>query len=514
MPAQTVIQPRRGTAAQWTTSNAILAIGEVGLESDTLKTKMGDGSTAWNSLVYQGADKAAVNHTHTVSQLSDATTIGKDILQDVTAADVRATIGAGTSNLAIGTTGTTAMAGNKTFAFSEITGLLATAQLPPIAITNVYPVATQAAMLALTAERGDMALRSDNGETYVLSTDSPATLADWLMITAPGNVTSVAGRQGAVVLTKTDVGLANVDNTSDVNKPISTATSTALAGKEAAFAAGTTAQYRRGDKTWQTLDKAAVGLSAVDNTSDASKPISTATSTALAGKEASITAGLTTQVWRGDKTWVAADKTLVGLANVDNTSDANKPVSTAQAASIATKEAALTAGTTAQYYRGDKSWQTLNSAAVGLANVDNTSDANKPVSTAQAASIATKAPTASPTFTGTVTLPSTTNGLAKSNVGLANVDNTADTAKPVSTAQQTALDLKANLASPTFTGTPTLPSGTLGLTKTTVGLANVDNTSDVNKPVSSATQTALNGKANSTHTHTSADILSIDGGTP
>ena len=45
-------------------------------------------------------------------------------------------------------------------------------------------------------------------------------------------------------------------------------------------------------------------------------------------------------------------------------------------------------------------------------------------------------------------------------VGLANVDNTTDANKPVSTAQQTALGLKANLASPTFTGTVVLPTGT------------------------------------------------------
>lgn len=45
--------------------------------------------------------------------------------------------------------------------------------------------------------------------------------------------------------------------------------------------------------------------------------------------------------------------------------------------------------------------------------------------------------------------------LVKADVGLGSVDNTADTAKPVSTAQQTALDLKAPLASPTFTGTST-----------------------------------------------------------
>lgn len=47
-------------------------------------------------------------------------------------------------------------------------------------------------------------------------------------------------------------------------------------------------------------------------------------------------------------------------------------------------------------------------------------------------------------------------------VGLGSVDNTADTAKPVSTAQQTALNLKANLASPTFTGTVTVPTPSNG----------------------------------------------------
>lgn len=48
--------------------------------------------------------------------------------------------------------------------------------------------------------------------------------------------------------------------------------------------------------------------------------------------------------------------------------------------------------------------------------------------------------------------------LAKADVGLGSVDNTADAAKPVSTATQTALDAKAPLASPAFTGTPTAPS--------------------------------------------------------
>lgn len=259
---------------------------------------------------------------------------------------------------------------------------------------------------------------------------------------------------------------------------------------EPAFGAGTTAQYLRGDKTWQTLDKTAVGLSAVDNTSDASKPVSTAQATAIGLKLDASQKGAsngvapldtstptakvpianlptapsgsvsTVQVVRADDlrladartplshTHAAADvvsgivdlarlgttpaastflkaggttgsaawSTLargdVGLGNVDNTADTAKPVSTAQQTALNGKEPSIaagttaqywrgdktwqdlataiggeppiTAGTTSQYWRGDKTWQTLDKTAVGLGNVDNTSDANKPVSTAQA----------------------------------------------------------------------------------------------------------------------------------
>ncbi len=58
---------------------------------------------------------------------------------------------------------------------------------------------------------------------------------------------------------------------------------------------------------------------------------------------------------------------------------------------LALKENVITAGTTAQYWRGDKTWQTLNKAAVGLGNVDNTPDADKPISTAVAAALLLKA---------------------------------------------------------------------------------------------------------------------------
>lgn len=65
----------------------------------------------------------------------------------------------------------------------DVAGKLNSALLPSIAINDVFVVASQAAMLALVAQRGDMAIRTDESKTYVLSTDSPGTLADWKEIT-------------------------------------------------------------------------------------------------------------------------------------------------------------------------------------------------------------------------------------------------------------------------------------------------------------------------------------------
>ena len=73
------------------------------------------------------------------------------------------------------------------------------------------------------------------------------------------------------------------------------------------------------------------------------------------------------------------------------------------------REPTLAVGTTAQYYRGDKSWQTLDKTAVGLANVDNTSDANKPVSTAQATANALRVLKTGDVMTGNLALPVTAN---------------------------------------------------------------------------------------------------------
>jgi hypothetical protein len=108
--------------------------------------------------------------------------------------------------------------------------------------------------------------------------------------------------------TKAQVGLGNADNTSDADKPISTATQTALNAKEPTITAGTTSQYYRGDKTFQTLDKSAVGLGNVDNTSDANKPVSSAQATAIGLKQDTLVSGTNIKTINGNS--------LLGSGNI------------------------------------------------------------------------------------------------------------------------------------------------------------------------------------------------------
>ena len=285
-----------------------------------------------------------------------------------------------------------------------------------------------------------------------------------------------------VVLVKSDVGLANVNNTSDLNKPVSTAQQLALDGKV--------------DKTLTvngqmlssnvTLTKGDVGLGNVDNTSDASKPVSTAQQAALdlkADKSIQINGHTLTSN-------IVLVKSDFGLGNVDNTSDIAKPVSTAGQAALDLKvDKTITVNGFAL-----SSNVTLSKANVGLGNVDNTSDADKPVSTAQQAALDLKTDK-STTINGYAL--SSNVSLSKGDIGLGSVDNTSDLSKPVSTAQQTALDLKAD-KSTTVNGYAL--SSNVVLSKADVGLGNVDNTSDAGKPVSTAGQAALNLKVDKTTT--------------
>lgn len=98
-------------------------------------------------------------------------------------------------------------------------GKLDTAVLPALAISDTFVVASQAAMLAVAAQVGDVAVRTDLNKSLILKTEPASTLANWQELLTPTDaVTSVAGKTGAVTLTKTDVGLGNVDNIQQATK--------------------------------------------------------------------------------------------------------------------------------------------------------------------------------------------------------------------------------------------------------------------------------------------------------
>lgn len=85
-------------------------------------------------------------------------------------------------------------------------GKLDESLLPAIAITETFVVDSQAAMLALSAQRGDVAVRTDENKSYILNADDPTVLANWVWLRTPDcKVLSVNSKTGAVVLTTSDI---------------------------------------------------------------------------------------------------------------------------------------------------------------------------------------------------------------------------------------------------------------------------------------------------------------------
>ena len=228
---------------------------------------------------------------------------------------------------------------------------------------------------------------------------------------------------------KTSLALNNVDNTSDADKPVSSAQQTALDAKQATLVSGTNIKTINGSSV---LGSGNIAISSAVAWGGVTGTLSNQTDlqTALDGKvdeNTAITGATKTKVTYDQKGLVTAgaDATTADIADstnkryvtdaqlvvVGNTSGTNTGdnATNSQYSGLATSkqdalvsgtniktvnstsllgsgnvavEPTITATTSADYYRGDKTFATLNKAAVGLGNVDNTSDTNKPVSTA------------------------------------------------------------------------------------------------------------------------------------
>ena len=372
------MQQRRGTAAQWTAANPILAAGEIGFETDTSKFKMGNGSSTWSALQYfaNAAELSAIMGSGDIPALLNsidelAAALGDDpnfLTALATITGVNAAIAESRSDSAIDATAkaNAAMAAaaldataKAATAKSEAITAAGTASATGIAnhqadTTDVHGIANTA--LLATKEYADEAVSVHNtDETNVHGIANTALLAT-------KSYADEAVAAAVLALTPETIGLENVDNTTDANKPVSTAQATAISGAVSDHNAETENVHGIAD-----------------------------------------TAELVTQTQ---------------LTN---------------ALSGATVDQSALAGLGLDWNAGTDKF-----------DIESTH-----ITAATQTALDLKAPKADPTFTGTVS------GVTKAHVGLGNVDNTSDANKPVSTATQTALDLKANLSAPTFTGTVT-----------------------------------------------------------
>lgn len=226
----------------------------------------------------------------------------------------------------------------------------------------------------------------------------------------------------------------------------------------------------------------------------------------------------------GLKSSLNLTRTDVGLSNVDNTSDANKPVSTATQAALDLKADAADVYTKVEsdtnFEPKDPNIQAhiadlanphqVTKSQVGLDQVDNTSDIDKPISTATQDALNLKEDAANkgaangyaPLVDGSVPaiyLPSYVDDVIEvasfallPNPGEASkVYVTLDTHKTYRWSGTTYIEV-----SPSDVNSVNGKTGIVVLDKTDIGLDQVDNTSDMDKPVSNAVQSALDGKLN------------------
>lgn len=188
MAVVTQIQIRRGTAAQWTSANPTLASAEFGYETDTGKFKLGDGSTAWNSLGYKasgtvtsitagtGLSGGTITTSGTIA-IDTATTVDVSTAQTLTNKTLTSpTLNAPLINLSLnaqtGTTYTFVLADNGKL----VTASNASAQTYsiPTNASVAYPIGTQINIIQIGA--GQVTINAvTSGTTTVSSTGATAT---------------------------------------------------------------------------------------------------------------------------------------------------------------------------------------------------------------------------------------------------------------------------------------------------------------------------------------------------
>jgi len=423
--------------------------------------------------------------------------------------------------------------------------------------TMLLPYVKQVALTTLlsnTVIQSDLALKENTANksgTTTLGT------SDVLFPTQNAVKTYVDAASSSI-----NLAINNVNNTSDVNKPISALTQTALDLKENTVNKSVTTTLGTSDILFPTqnavktyVDVAVAGVSITDGSITDAKIISLAASK-LTGVVAIANGGT------GASTITAA-KTNLALNNVDNTTDMSKPISLLTQVALDLKENTANKSVTTALGISDILFPTQNAVKTYVdAAVAGVSITDGSITDAKIISISAGK------LTGVVAIANGGTGAstitaAKTNLALNNVDNTTDMSKPISLLTQVALDLKENTANksaittlgasdvlfPTqnavktyvdaaivttaiadasitdakiisvsagkLTGVIAIANGgtgasTITAAKTNLALNNVDNTSDINKPISTLTQTALDLKENTANKSVTTSLGTSD----
>ena len=476
------IQLRRDTAANWTSSNPVLRAGELGIETDTLKFKIGNGSSTWTQI----ANYANVTSTGLSNSLNDY------ILE--------ADLGNPSGPAKLNASGDLLVPENSIILWDDSDYTFQTT------LSATQPTANRTITLpdATTTVVGDNTTNTLTNKSISLGSNTvTATLAQLNTAVSDADLVSLAGTETLTGKTLTSPVISTITNTGTLTLPTSTDT---LVGRA----------------TTDTLTNKSISLTTNTVTSTLAQlntAITDADVATLAGAETLTNKTLTSPIISGltlsDSSIViegaTADDYETTITFADPTADRTITFSNNSGTVAFTSDiSAATGGSVSE-----TGTQTLTNKSISLASNTITgtlAQFNTAVTDADLA------PIASPTFTGTPTLPSgtiaTTQTAGDSSTAVATtafvgtaVANLVDSSPALlntldeiaaaigddpnfATTITTSIGLKAPLASPTFTGTVS------GITKSMVGLANVDNTTDANKPVSTATQTALDLKLN------------------
>lgn len=229
-------------------------------------------------------------------------------------------------------------------------GKLLLSQLPAIAVTEYLgSVASQLSMLQLVGQKGDWCIRTDQSKVWVVTGGNPASIDSWTAMAYPGGgVSSVNSRTGVVVLDKSDLGLGNIDNTSDLSKPLSTAAIAALAAKQATITGAASSIV----DTLLTAGRVVI--------SDGYGKVNVST----------VTADILSRI--GDLTSSAQAQLDLRVAKTTATGSAGLPVGTTAQRDIAPVVGAIrfnsTAGNFEGYYGVTPGWKSIG-AAIAIANI-------------------------------------------------------------------------------------------------------------------------------------------------